>query len=69
MAYTAVLAAELLIGLSMGRENPGNVYSTDSWVILLHAGPGNASSAPVTEDEKHEGLGQLRAKGRGTKVV
>lgn len=45
------------------------VYSTDSWVILLHAGPGNASSAPVTEDEKHEGLCQLRAKGRGTKVA
>lgn len=67
--YAAVLSAQLLIGLSTGRESPGNVYSTNSWVILMHAGPGSASSAPVTEDEKHRGLCQLRSKGRGTKVA
>lgn len=68
MMSAAVLSVELLIGLSMGRGSPGNVYSTNSWVILMLAGPGSAFSAPVTEDEKHKGLCQLRSKGRGPKL-
>lgn len=45
-----------LIGLGMGTGSPGNVYSTNSWVILGLAGPGSAFWAPVTDDEKHKGF-------------
>lgn len=40
----------------MGRGSPGNVYSTNSWVILVLAGPGSAFGTPVTEDEKDKGF-------------